>query len=375
MRPHAEAELRKQEYKQELSKVQTSTRYKQELAHSSGTKRKQECPMVYNPAWLDRKPELRAAGGRILRRQLLTIMVTASASPLNPSTAVISELVLSLRLLSLPPQTPVLLAHDGPRISADATDETPSAFPPRYLQYLSRLEALAPRMAACTGLDVRLVLRATNGNLAGNLAFALSLVRTPFVLKAEHDHIFVRRLPVLDIVRDMLADRRLRYVRFNRRANIRKLGDDGAYVSHHSERPIAQALWGNHEPLPGQVLHQNYTRTVCFSDMNHLTPTAYYREQLLPVMLSTAPHPPETAVQRLCSLARHHSHFGTYIFGGIDAPPAIAHLDAALHGAGELLPEVRRWLRGLKANMTRIDAPPDEPPFQCRETRFAAAYR
>ena len=70
-------------------------------------------------------------------------------------------------------------------------------------------------------------------------------------------------------------------------------------------------------------------------------------------------------------IARNHSHYGTYIFGGLSAPPTIAHVDAALHGVGELLPEVREWLREQvlrKRNGTAANG-----PFVCRRPRFEDA--
>ena len=68
---------------------------------------------------------------------------------------------------------------------------------------------MLPAASACTDLAIRLLLRATNGYLAGNLAFALSHVRTPFVIKVEHDHPFVRPIDLISVVRDMSADKRL----------------------------------------------------------------------------------------------------------------------------------------------------------------------
>ena len=304
---------------------------------------------------------------------LLTVVVTASASPLNPSTAILQELLLSLRLLQLPPGNPVLLSHDGPRLLPAALEDPSSpagAFPPKYLQYLARVEALVPTASTCTGLAIRLLLRAANGNLAGNLAFALGHVKTPYVLKVEHDHMFVRPVDMLSVVMDLHADPRLKYVRFNRRANVRRNCDNGDYprslLGTEDER-MARRLWGPHEPPSGTTLSNSYVRTACFSDMNHLTPTAYYRKEILPVILRDPKLPPETLMQDNCYLARNHSYYGTYIYGALDAPPTITHIDAALHGVGELLPSVRDWLRDTR-NRVRNGTEPNDP-FVCRPPR------
>jgi hypothetical protein len=321
-------------------------------------------------------------------KNLLTVIVTASASPLNPSTAILRELILSLRHLQLPKGNPVLLSHDGPRVSkwAQAPLNTSiewrvmskqlqmSEFPPKYLRYLGNIEAMLPAAIECTGLALRLLVRATNGYLAGNIAFALSFVRTPYVLKVEHDHLFTRPFDALSIVHDMIADPRLKYIRFNRRENVRVRCDNGDYYRHSPfDQDLAKQLWGLHAPPPYTALANNYTRTSCFSDMNHLTPTSYYRNLLLPYMLKSdckdakdcyPKVSPENLVQDHCWIARNHSVFGTYIFDGISAPPTIAHVDAALHGVGEVLPQVKEWVKTVKE---RARNGTDDPPFECRQ--------
>jgi hypothetical protein len=313
-----------------------------------------------------------AQRARLHHRGMLTVLVTASPSPLNPSTAILRELLLSLRLLELPSQSPVLVSHDGPRLPASATLEPDGAtvqFPSKYLAYLAGVEQLIPDAAVCTDLAIRLVVRATNGMLAGNIAFALSLVRTPYLLKVEHDHVFTRRVDVMSIISDMKLDPRLMYVRFNRRDNLRLKCDNGdfgyIYINYRYDNYLAKSIWGPHSPPDGVSFRQNYTRTSCFSDMNHLTSTRYYREKVLPVILRNRRIPPETLMQDHCWIARNHTYYGTYIYGGLGVPPTIAHVDAALRGVGELLPQVRTWLRDLH---TRVRNGVGDPPFSCRST-------
>jgi hypothetical protein len=326
-----------------------------------------------------------AEGRRHAPNNLLTVMVMASASPMNPSTVILRELLLSLRFLQLPPQNPVLLAHDGPRIkSKDAQREGPhgpaQTFPPRYLQYLSEVETLLPAAMECTGLSIQLMLRASNGMLSGNLAFALSSVRTPYVLKVEHDHIFTRPVDILGVVRDMMDDARLKYVRFNRRHNLLvncDRGDFGALKDSILDVSLAKQLWGPHVPLPGRPLRNEYTRSSCFSDMNHLTSTRYYRNEILPIILDRRYYPaaPETLMQDQAFIARNHSYYGTFIFGGLSAPPTIAHIDAALRGVGELLPQVRNsHPRGPPERSTR-EVHPRGPPERSTREVFREAPR
>ncbi len=289
----------------------------------------------------------------------LTLIVTASASPLHPSTAVLQQTLLSLRHLGLPRGygPPVLLAHDAPR-ARDAA---------RYAEYLRRVKGLLPAAAQCTGLTLRLLVRPTVGRLAGNLAFALAHVSTPFMLKVEHDHPFTRSVDVLSVVRDMVADRRLKCVRFNRRENRCLRCDSGEFgrvrVSQAYTRQLARKLWGAHAPRRGTLLRYNYTRTSCFSDMNHLAVTSFYRDEVMPVVLRAPWRPPEAVMQDECWIARNHARYGTYIWDGPDALAAIVHIDAAMRaGVGELLPHVRAWLRGVHARARNGTA---DPPFRC----------
>lgn len=300
---------------------------------------------------------------------------------MNPSTAILRELLLSLMHLQLPPQNPVLLSHDGPRLGprAHAHDASAAyswkelsrtmpafAFPLTYLDYLENVQRLIPQASACTNLDIRLLLRATNGNLAGNLAFALAYVRTPFMLKVEHDHLFTRPVDALSIVRDMMADRRMKYVRFNRRENVRVRCDNGDYYrTSPPDQLAAKLLWAPHSAPPRVVFENNYTRTSCFSDMNHMASTSYYRALILPLMLANPAIPPETLVQDHAWIARNHSTYGTYLYGEVNAPPTIAHVDAAMHGAGELLPQVREWTRDVRQRV-KNGTEDGGAPFVCK---------
>ena len=317
---------------------------------------------------------------------LLTVVVTASVSPLHPSTAILRETLLSLQLLRLPSRTEVLLSHDGPR--AAVTERTagisPEAFPPAYLAYLSNVRQLLPAAQACTGLMIRLLLRASPGGLAGNLEFALSHVRTPFFLKVEHDHPFVREIDIESIVEDMMSDRRLRNVRFNRRENKMERCDAGEVNAHRwrlawtFETARAQALWRLHESAPGASrLRNQYIRTGCFSDMNHLASTDYYRSVVLPIILKSPTTPPETLMQQQL-IARDHSRYGTYVYGAMLEPRAIVHVDAALRASpADLGGYAYLWLTRLKGQLeNRTGAAAErESPFRCRHTEFRGIDR
>lgn len=304
---------------------------------------------------------------------LLTIMAIASQSPLHPSVAIAIEFLLSLRMLSLDEGTPVLLVHDGPRVPRDD-----AAFPPPYIQYLGRLQERLPEAVACTKLNVRLVLRATNGFMARNIAFGLQLVQTPYFLKAEMDHVFVRPFDLPGVVRDMSVDQRLKYVRFNRRANFKRGCDTGIYLVGENEKGKAAGgtLFGAHAPPEGVLLRHEYTRTPCFSDMNHVVSTAFFRAHFLPIMLAAPELTPETAIHEGAHTASNHSFYGTFIFGGLGAPATLAHLDGSMHGFGEILPGVRLWLRQLYNGVRNGSLlARGAEPFECRDPLFLEPAR
>ena len=175
----------------------------------------------------------------------LTVVVLASFTAIHPSTKLLSELILSLRLLSLPARTPVILSHQGSeQAGTKAIDKVqrmmyledkmrprallermrncrqnsakyppckkmlyPQAYhdhlarverasrqgavPAMWQEYLQRVRALLPIYRNCTGLEFINLIRPTGeGGYRGNIMFAMRHVQTPFVLKIEQDREF-----------------------------------------------------------------------------------------------------------------------------------------------------------------------------------------
>jgi hypothetical protein len=278
----------------------------------------------------------------------VTVVVTSSyAKAVHPSISIIAECVLSLRWLDLPPATPVLLAHDSPWVGPGARQATPTAdaseqFPNAYLEYLARVHHALPRLRMCTGLAIRSVLRMGHAGLSRNLAFAVKLVRTHFLLKVEHDHLFVRRVPLLAILNDMRDDTRLKFVRFNRRRNLPVKCDRGDYAGEE-HKTAARHVWARHTPPRVTELRCNYTRTSCFSDMNHVARTAYYRNRVLPFIVRDPKKMPEAVMQP--KIMEDVRGYGTFLFGAPNDAGFLVHADASMHGNGELVPEVTHWVR------------------------------
>ena len=187
----------------------------------------------------------------------LTVLIIASFTALHPSTKLLSELVLSLRLLNLPAQTPVILSHQGsvqskaeyiksrdvlyrsdmlrhvavkehnkclckcskcrnilyPQAHYDhlarvVRASRQGAVPPMYQEYLRRVQTLIPQYRQCTGLNFTTLVRTTgDGGYSGNMIFAMRHVATPYVLKVEQDR--KCRQPCIPIHGPMISSQRM----------------------------------------------------------------------------------------------------------------------------------------------------------------------
>ena len=146
--------------------------------------------------------------------------------------------------------------------------------PPRYAQYLERLRVFLPDFAVATGLAPQILLRPTHGHIVGNIAFALMHVLTPYILKTEHDVEFVAPLRALSVVRDMKREPSIQFFRFNHRATSQPPCSDACDRGYYGDpRLNAQIFFSN---VTAPHLENAYTRSVCFSDMAHLTTAAFY---------------------------------------------------------------------------------------------------
>ena len=126
----------------------------------------------------------------------------------------------------------------------------------------------------------------------------------------------------------MSQDSALKIVRFNRRPNKRVNCDDGYYKKHWKKK-LARRIWKNHA-----AEYNNYTRTVCFSDMNHISRVGFYTDKIISHAVRAAPQMIEATIQKL--VIYNHSLFGTYIYGGLQFAETLTHLDASKHKHGEL---------------------------------------
>ena len=306
------------------------------------------------------------------------MLVAASNVPLHPSTVLLRAHIASLRfLLPTAPARPlpVLLVHDQLAAGAHRAATTSKGkvqqliLRGRARQYDQYLQDVAAFVAASQRhygqLRLKLLIAPRPSRLAGVIAFGLTFVTTPLVLKTEHDIIFVRPIPLSAIMADMLSEDRLVYVRFAQRRTAVECGvrprvvkDDPNATRGHSCAPELVAcphprtqyaratrcrMCVAAPPLPldgRRRLRQQYTPTTCWSDMNHLARSSFYRDEVIPLTwhperVPTRLQPsetrperaPETYMQWAFANLVDKGHAPYLIHGGREALPSILHLD------------------------------------------------
>lgn len=142
------------------------------------------------------------------------------------------------------------------------------------------------------------------GHLSGNLCHAFDyFVTANYVLVIQDDLPFVRNVPLIKIITHMKQNSDLKHIRFNRRPNM---------------------IWGSDSELsPYQFKDLHYLKTNNWSDNNHLAPSSYYRNAVLPKIRSQFTFP-ENIMGELNKI--NPKLYGTFIYGNFNEPIVIKHL-------------------------------------------------
>ena len=185
----------------------------------------------------------------------LNIIITASPIPSNPSTEIMDKMIQSLSLLQVPGGTKIILAHDYPQPESKIKDA--------YFDYYEKLKNKYKNRE-----NFVITMADKYGHISGNIRNAFNHVDSRYVLVLQHDFIFVRDVDINLIIQDMGANPQLKHVRFNKRSNRALGGDYDNYSVKVFNRFNVSA---NYE----------YTSTPCWSDINHISPTSYYRDVIL----------------------------------------------------------------------------------------------
>lgn len=287
--------------------------------------------------------------------ELLTVLVVGSPIPSHPSTEIISATVDSLNLLGIDHRTRVVLAHDGVPPGAD------SELVANYAAYLANLrESCESRPNTLVTVNPRW------GHLSGNIRNALQEVTTPYVLICQHDFPFIRGLELARVIAGMAGTPRIQHVRFNKNANTPVVWDCD---------PPSRAQFYTEEVIATPLGELRLTRTIGWSDNNHLCRVDYYRNIILPLVGERRIFPEHAA--NLAASHRVHDVLGTYIFGGIGDPPVLEHRDGR---RSELIPtghgdSTSLLGRQYQLNRTRVAVAVDRVKYKLRIRRIRNSLR
>lgn len=244
--------------------------------------------------------------------EILTVIVAGSPIPSHPSTQMIAATVESLRLVGIDQCTRIVLAHDGPPpgVAQDVLND--------YQQYLVNLETLFSSRP-----NIIIQVNPVWGHLAGNIRYALNSVSTPFLLLCQHDFSFLREIDLRQVIEAMTVRSDIKHVRFNKNENAPRVWDCD---------PPRRAKFFTEECVPTPRGNVFFTRTIGWSDNNHLCRTDYYRNVILPLVGTRRIFPEHAA--NLAASHRVHDVLGTYIYGGLGEPATLVHLDGQGTGGG-----------------------------------------
>lgn len=220
-----------------------------------------------------------------------SVIITASSIASHPAIDYIQCVMDSLKYLDLPPSTPIILAHDF----SDRVE---------FADYLRNLG-----MYCSDKPHVKIVVRDSHGHLTGNVRNAFKSITTDYVLLLQHDLPFVRGFKLGKVIEDLDANPSLKHVRFN-------------------HRTTTKAAWDSSNELFGKqykAANYSYTRTPAWSDQNHLCRSSYYRDFVLKECNDGTFM--ENQLFGKSINEETHETYGTYIFGGLNEPAYIRHMD------------------------------------------------
>jgi hypothetical protein len=221
----------------------------------------------------------------------LSVIITASFIKSHPSIEFIKYTIESLGYINLKEDTPIFLAHDY-----NSSVE--------YIQYLENLEEYIKDKPF-----IKIIRRETHGHLTGNIRNAFNFVTSKYILILQHDLPFIRKLEIENIIQDMENTPELKHIRFNKRKNIKVASD------------ALNDLFGRQTVCK----YNTYTRTPSWSDQNHICRADYYRDLILKECNDG--NFMEIYLIKRSTNEEIHKIYGTYLFGKLNEPAYIRHID------------------------------------------------
>lgn len=238
----------------------------------------------------------------------LNIIILSSPIPSNPSTKIIDKTINSLSLIKYPKDSKIILAHDYPQPESKIKNE--------YFNYYENLKNKYGHRYNFT-----LTIADKFVHMSGNVRNALNHVDSKYVLILSHDFIFVRDVDLNLIMRDMENNPQLKHVRFNKRKNTPRGGDSDSSNKVFDKFSVS----GNYE----------YISTPCWSDINHISPTSYYKDVVLKECRDgrALENFFYSKIKRIYAkndsilTNQTHEKYGTFLFDKLNAKPYVYHTD------------------------------------------------
>ncbi len=222
----------------------------------------------------------------------LSVIVTSSFIKSHPSIEIIKKTLESLKFINHH-DFELFITHDY-----SAEDN-----------FFAYIENLKNYLKKSNYPDIKILLSDKPVHLTGTIREAIKYVKTKYVLIVQHDLPFIKNFDVNKIISDMEEAPHIKYVRFNKRKNIKAVFD------------ALNDLFGKEI----SCTNYTYTRTPAWSDNNHLCLTSYYENLILKECLDGRPM--EDQLHGKSIDEKSHSKFGTYLFGKNHDGPYIEHTD------------------------------------------------
>jgi hypothetical protein len=243
----------------------------------------------------------------------VTVVVNSSYIPSHPSTEMIRKALSSLRHLQLPNGTPIVIVQDALRKQIASTDD--------HLRYQRYLDAMSDYASDRDDLKVLQLKRWGHINRA--LQRVMRRISTRWVLVVQHDFEFVEDVDLGSVLSMMNHNPDVKHLRFNK--NPRTVVDWDAELEYRhmvrSRREFVKEsvrFGASDKPVP-------VVRTLAWSDNNYLCSRDYLVNTVFRLTGSLRV-PPEHVLNPL-GTPKNHGILGTFIYGRLDDPPVIEHLD------------------------------------------------
>ena len=241
----------------------------------------------------------------------ISVIISGSYLDSHPEITFMREVIESLELADISYNTPLILSHDKIKPGTEGAEEKERT----YQEYFKNLEEY---VKASPFNNITISQAPEWGHLTRTLKYAVSQVKTKYMLVLQHDIHIRREIPVLKMIDLMENHKHIKHLRFNVRKNHPTfMWWDGYHKDGH-------CIFAEEE-YDGVKL----CVTPAWSDQNHLATKEYYESVVFPDCTNPDGELIHDFMEnRLNGLCHHdHSRYGTYIYGEYGAPRTSRHSD------------------------------------------------